>query len=134
MPNKQFGQLITITPHSLAMLKTTNAEFSFTEIWFTDQNNSLLEIEDNVNIMLIIGISYIKMRYKTESKYRRYIPGYGFLSFAKKFGGKYSKKINEYCNKNRNICCKKIGDRYGKNFMDTAKKQGTSFAKTAGKK
>ena len=39
VPNKQFGQLITITPHSLTMLKTTNAEFSFIEIWFTDQNN-----------------------------------------------------------------------------------------------
>ena len=39
VPNKQFGQLITNTPHSLTMLKTTNAEFSFIEIWFTDQNN-----------------------------------------------------------------------------------------------
>ena len=27
VPNKQFRQLITITPHSLKMLKTTNAEF-----------------------------------------------------------------------------------------------------------
>ena len=27
VPNKQFGQLITISPHSLTMLKTTNAEF-----------------------------------------------------------------------------------------------------------
>ena len=53
--NKQLGQLITITPHSPTMLKTTNAEFSFIEIWFTDQNNRPLEIEDNVNITLIIG-------------------------------------------------------------------------------
>ena len=53
--NKQFGQLISITSHSLIMLKTTNAEFSFIEIWFTDQNNGPLEIEDNVNITLIIG-------------------------------------------------------------------------------
>ena len=37
------------------MLITTNAEFSFIEIWFTDQNNRTLEIEDNVNITLIIG-------------------------------------------------------------------------------
>ena len=29
VPNKQFGQLITITPHSLTMLKTTNVEFSY---------------------------------------------------------------------------------------------------------
>ena len=57
VPNKQFGQLITITPHSLTMLKTTNAEFSFIQIWFTDQNNRPLEIEDNVNITVIIGIS-----------------------------------------------------------------------------
>ena len=57
VPNKQFSQLITITPHSRTMLKTTNVEFSFIEIWFTDQNNRRLEIEDNVNITLIIGIS-----------------------------------------------------------------------------
>ena len=38
------------------MLKTTNAEFSFIEIWFTDQDNIPLEIEDNVNITLIIRI------------------------------------------------------------------------------
>ena len=55
MQDKQFGQLIIITPHSPTMLKTTNAEFSFSEIWFTDQNNRPLEIEDNGNITLIIG-------------------------------------------------------------------------------
>ena len=53
--NKQFGQLITITPHLPTMLKTTNAEFSFIEIFLTDQNNRPLETEDNVNIKLIIG-------------------------------------------------------------------------------
>ena len=53
VPNKQFGQLITISPHSPTMLKTTNVEFSFIGIWFTDQNNRPLEIEDNVNITLI---------------------------------------------------------------------------------
>ena len=55
VPNKQFGQLITISPHSLIMLKTTNAEFQSVELWFTDQNNIPLEIEDSVNITLIIG-------------------------------------------------------------------------------
>ena len=29
---------------------------------------------------------------------------------------------------------KKFGDKYGKNLMDTGKKQETNFAKTAGKK
>ena len=55
VPNKQFGQLITISPHSLTMLKTTNSEFPFIQVWFTDQNNRPLEIEDSVNITLIIG-------------------------------------------------------------------------------
>ena len=37
------------------MLKTTNAEFQFVEVWFTDQNNRPLEIEASVNITLIVG-------------------------------------------------------------------------------
>ena len=55
VPNKQLGQLITMTPHTPTMLKTTNAEYPFIEIWFTNQNNRPLKIEDNVNITLIIG-------------------------------------------------------------------------------
>ena len=55
--DKQFGQLMTITPHSPIMLKTTNAEFSSIQVWFTDQNDRPLKIEDNVNIALLIGIS-----------------------------------------------------------------------------
>ena len=57
VPNKQFGQLINISPHSLTMLSTTNTEFSFIEVWFTDQNSEPLEIEDNVNLTLIIGLT-----------------------------------------------------------------------------
>ena len=55
VPNKQYGQLISISPHSLVFLKTINTEFSEIEVWFTDQNNNVLEIEDNVNISLIIN-------------------------------------------------------------------------------
>ena len=55
VPNKQFGQLITISPHLLTMLKTTNAELQSIQSWFTDQNNRPLETEDSVNITLIIG-------------------------------------------------------------------------------
>ena len=55
VPNKQFGQLINISPHSLTMMNTVNTEFSFVEVWFTDQISKALEIEDNVNLTLIIG-------------------------------------------------------------------------------
>ena len=37
------------------MLSTTNTEFSSIKVWFTDQNNEPLEIEDTVNLTLIIG-------------------------------------------------------------------------------
>ena len=37
VPNKQFGQLITISPHLLTMLKTTNAEFQSIQLWFPDR-------------------------------------------------------------------------------------------------
>ena len=62
IPNKQFGQLINMSPHSLTMLNITNIEFLFTEVCFIDQNNKPLEIK-----------------------------GYEFLSFAKIFGDKYGK-------------------------------------------
>ena len=54
---KRYGQLISISPRSLVFLKTMNTEFSEIEIWFTDQNDNALEIEDNVNISLIINTS-----------------------------------------------------------------------------
>ena len=36
VPTKQYGQLISISPHSLVFLKTMNMDFSEIEIWFTD--------------------------------------------------------------------------------------------------
>ena len=57
VPNKQYGQLIITSPHSLVFLKTINTEFSDIDIWFTDQNNNTLQIEDNVNIFLMINTS-----------------------------------------------------------------------------
>ena len=33
------------------------------------------------------------MRYSTKPKFRKYAKGYGFLSFARKFGNKYGKKL-----------------------------------------
>ena len=54
VPNKQFWQLINISSHSLTMMNTINAEFSFVEVWFTDQASKALAIKDNVNLTLII--------------------------------------------------------------------------------
>ena len=54
-PNKQFGQLLNISPNVFTMMNTVNTEFSSVEVWFTDQSSKPLEIEDNVNLTLIIG-------------------------------------------------------------------------------
>ena len=37
VPNKEFGQLIYISPHSLTMMNTVNTEFSSVDLCFTDQ-------------------------------------------------------------------------------------------------
>ena len=55
VPDKQFGQLINIAPHSLTTLNTTNTEFSSIEVWFTNQYSKQLQIENNVNMTLIVG-------------------------------------------------------------------------------
>ena len=51
------------------------------------------------------------MRYSLEPKYRKFVQGYGFLSFARKYGDKCSKKL-----------------------MDTATKTEIEAAKTASKR
>ena len=51
------------------------------------------------------------MIYSTEPKFRKFVKGYGFLSFARKFG-----------------------DKYGKKLMDTATKTGIDAAETASKR
>ena len=55
VPNKEFGQLINISPHAFTMVNTVNTEFSSVEVWFTYQASKALEIEDNFNLALIIG-------------------------------------------------------------------------------
>ena len=91
------------------MLNIINTTFSSIEVWFTDQSSEPLDVEDSVKITLIIDI--IKMRCSVESKYKKYAKGYGVLSFAKKYGDKYGKKI-----------------------MDTATKTGIDASKTASKR
>ena len=39
------------------------------------------------------------MSYSTEPKYRKYVKGYGFLSFARKFGKKYGRNLMDTATK-----------------------------------
>ena len=39
VPNKSFGQLLDISPKNFIFLKIFYSEFSYIEVWFTDQNS-----------------------------------------------------------------------------------------------
>ena len=54
VPNRPFGSLLEISPSSYIFLKTFNSEFQEVKVWFTDQNNNPLEVEDKINLTLII--------------------------------------------------------------------------------
>ena len=56
VPNKPFGQLLDISQKYFIFLKTFNSEFSYIEVWFTDQNSKPLEIENKTNITLLIKV------------------------------------------------------------------------------
>ena len=45
VPNKSFVQLLDISPKTFISLKTFNSEFSYIEVWFTNQSSKPLEIK-----------------------------------------------------------------------------------------
>ena len=55
IPNKSFGKLLDISPKNFIFLKTFDSKFSYSEVWFTDQNSKPLEIEDKINITLVFN-------------------------------------------------------------------------------
>ena len=54
-PDELFGQFLDISPENFTFLKTFNSEFSYIEVWFTDQKTKPLEIEDKTNITFVIN-------------------------------------------------------------------------------
>ena len=63
------------------------------------------------------------MRHSVEPKYRKYVQGYGFLSFARKCGDKYGKKLMDTATKAGINTARKFGDKYGKKLMILQQKQ-----------
>ena len=55
VPNKSFGQMLDISPENFIFLKTFDSEFSYVEVWFTDQMSNLLEIEHKIKITSVIN-------------------------------------------------------------------------------
>ena len=55
LPNKSFSQLLDISPKKYIFLKNFNSTFLDIQLWFTDQNSKLPEIEDKINTTLFIN-------------------------------------------------------------------------------
>ena len=55
VPNKLFGQLSYVSHRNFIFLKTFHSEFSYIEVWFTNQNSKPLEVEVKMNIRLVIN-------------------------------------------------------------------------------
>ena len=62
----------------------------------------------------------MKMRYSTEPKCRKYVKGYGFLSFARKFGDEYGKKIMDTVTKTRIDAAKTASKRLVQKIAEAA--------------
>ena len=70
------------------------------------------------------------MRYSLEPRYRKYVQGQGFMSFAKNIGNKYARKLFD---KSMDVS-NKYGKKYGNKLLDNSINAGTDFVKIAGKK
>ena len=62
------------------------------------------------------------MRYSIEPRERRFVKGYGFLSFARNIGAHATK------------VAKNMSNKYSQKLVDTAKKSATDAIKTASKR
>ena len=62
------------------------------------------------------------MRYSIEPRKRRYVKGYGFLSFARNLGTHATK------------VAKNLSNKYGQKLADSAKKSATDAIKTSSKR
>ena len=94
-----YGSLLEISLPNHIFLKTFSSEFQEIKVWFTDEFNFYC----------------IKMHYSIEPRERKYVKGYGFLSFLK------------------NIA-KNLSNKYGQKLVDTAKKFVTDALKIASKR
>ena len=87
-----------MSPENFIFLKTFNSEFSYIEVWCTDQNSEPLETKDKVNITLALNycVTYKNGMLFSSTK-RLFAKGYRFLSFAERqeFGDSSCKRSSK---------------------------------------
>ena len=68
------------------------------------------------------------MRYSTEPRFRKYVERYGFLSFSKKIGNKYGKKLMDIATKTRINAAKIASKRVVQKTTETTDLIGNNIA------
>ena len=77
------------------------------------------------------------MRYSTEPKFRKYVKGYSFLSFARTLGDKYGKKLVDTATKTAmdaaKTACKRVVQKTAEAIGDLIRNKITSLGKAKSK-
>ena len=110
MANKSYAYLLNVESSNLVFSKTDNTEFDDIIITFTDQNGTLSEVEDKVHLAWLINNIEMACHF-TEPRTRKYLKGYGLLTFGRN-----------------------LSNKYGKNLLSTTTKNGLDAAKAVSKK
>ena len=53
--NRSVNYYLDISPKNFIFLKTFDSEFSYIEVYYTDENSNPLKIEDKINVTLVIN-------------------------------------------------------------------------------
>ena len=77
LPNGSFGSLLSVGLNYPFWRNTRNASFNYIEVWFTNQYNDPLEIEDDILVELQVKDKGILYRNNREMNRRtEYVRGY----------------------------------------------------------
>ena len=77
-------------------------QFSYTEVWFTDQNSKPLDIDINLTFVVNTSVKCKKMmRYSVQPRDAK---DYRFLSFAKNMSKYIDKNISKSLSGNYSLC------------------------------
>ena len=125
VPNKSYGQLLDISLKNFIFLKTFDSEFSYIEVWFTDQNSKPLQIEGKINVTLVIDLS-VKHRKGWDIQFILEIE-----YFWKAMDFYHLPKI--WVNIGKNIS-NNLSDKYSQKLLDHAIQSATDAFETASKR
>ena len=76
--------MLDLSPKNFVFSKTFISDFSYIEIWLTDQNSKLLKLEDEIKITLVVNynLTYKMTHYLFHYRDRISVKEYGIFVFC----------------------------------------------------